>query len=480
MRRTLAVCTAALLGFTPLALTTPAAAAEPVVTITAPAEGARTVEAGTDVALSATVIDTPEEGVIPVVEEVSWTYNSVGEDLPRRIATPKFEGDAANWTATATWAVPGTLAPGAYVVKAITSTDGSEQRGSEEITVNVTRPSPQNVKASLINETTAAVTWDAAAGAPTGYVVRVNGRDLVAGGDFERIAGPNRYYTAVEVSQANFPESAETVFVASGENFPDALAAGPLAARNNAPLLLVPSSQPIPAQVTAELRRLSPSQIIVMGGPSAVSAGIEAELSGIAPVTRYGGADRYATAALAALGEGAPNERVFLATGLNFPDSLVAGAVAGEVDGTVLLTAPGSLPSVTADALGQLSPSEVVIAGGTDVVSDAVQAQVRAAVGAVPVTRAAGADRYGTSAALSRLAFPADTSEVYLATGLNYPDALAGAAVAGPNNAALLLTDPNCVPQPTLTEIGRFGTPQITVLGGPASVSDRAASLTPC
>jgi len=94
---------------------------------------------------------------------------------------------------------------------------------------------------------------------------------------------------------------------------------------------------------------------------------------------------------------------VFIATGDNFPDGLVAGAAAGVNSGPVLLTRKDSLPAVTIAELQRLHPDRIYIAGGTGVISAAVETQL-AAYG--PVTRLAGSDRYATAAAISNAVFP--------------------------------------------------------------------------
>lgn len=295
-----------------------------------------------------------------------------------------------------------------------------------------------------------------------------------------RIAGTDRYDTAIRISQATY-EAADAAYIANGEGFADALAAGPLAAGDGAPLLLVPRSGPVPAGVVAELRRLGVRQLYVMGGEAAISAQVETELRAIAPdVLRLEGTDRYNTAGLAAYVATERGRPVFLATGTDFPDALAAGAVAGRLGGSVMLTAPSSLPAITAQYLQLIEPSSVIVVGGGSVVAEPVLEQVRAAVPGVEVSRLAGADRYATAAAVSRLGTPGGADLVYLATGLNFPDALAGAAVAGPSGAALVLTDPRCVPAATLAEVQRLGAPQVVALGGPAVVSDAAQQLTPC
>ncbi|MER3387411.1 MAG: cell wall-binding repeat-containing protein [Microcella pacifica] len=154
---------------------------------------------------------------------------------------------------------------------------------------------------------------------------------------------------------------------------------------------------------------------------------------------RLFGADRYATAVAVsqeAFATGAPI--VFLASGADYPDALSAAPLAAAQGGPLLLTAPNRLPDVVAAELTRLDPAEVIITGGSAVVSDAVAAAVSDL--GFPVRRVFGADRYETSRNLIAQ-FAPPSSELYLATGRNYPDALAAAAAAGAVGAPVLLVN---------------------------------------
>lgn len=304
-----------------------------------------------------------------------------------------------------------------------------------------------------------------------------------------RLAGSDRYKTAVAISKANFVAPQDSVVVASGQSFPDALGAGPMGAFLNAPLLLVPTSGTLPSSVAAELDRLQTQQIIVVGGPAAVSNSMVAQLAKHAPANAtftIDGLNRYDTAAQTSDGFQPPitGVPVYLASGTTFPDALGGGAAAAIAGGTLLLTTPTKLPSETVTALKRIKPSKVVVLGGTGAISDTVLGQVKSTVGsAVPVTRVGGANRFETAAKVSAATVPS-AQEVFLANGMNYPDAMAGAPVSiyGPGDTfrPLLLTQANCVPKATLAEITRLGATKVTALGGTAAVSDAALSLKPC
>lgn len=189
-----------------------------------------------------------------------------------------------------------------------------------------------------------------------------------------------------------------------------------------------------------------------------------------ATTSRLAGPDRYATAAAVADASFSPGVPVaFVVTGMSFVDALPAGPAAADRGGPVLLTARGSLPSSTADALGRLRPGSIVVVGGAGAVSDDVVRQLDQYTEG-SVTRASGADRYATAAAVSSSTF-STASTVYVAGDARFSDALAGAPAANVDDAPLLLVSPNAVPSPTAEEIRRLGARRVVILGGTASVS---------
>jgi putative cell wall-binding protein len=197
-----------------------------------------------------------------------------------------------------------------------------------------------------------------------------------------RLAGSDRYATAAAVSRATFAPHPAAVYVASGLNFPDALAGASAAAHVGAPVLLV--SGGIPSSTAAELQRLAPAHIYVLGSAATVSAAIEAGLRqytmsrSASSVTRLGGPDRYATAVLIAQATYATADTLYIANGQNFPDAL-AGAPLG---GPLLLVPTGAVvpPEVLAE-VAHLAHSKLVVLGGPTSVSDAADAALHAAAG---------------------------------------------------------------------------------------------------
>ncbi|WP_285113564.1 cell wall-binding repeat-containing protein [Leifsonia sp. fls2-241-R2A-40a] len=200
-------------------------------------------------------------------------------------------------------------------------------------------------------------------------------KGFTAGG-VTRVSGSDRFETAAAVSRATAPVGPAAAYVVSGLSFPDALSAGALAARTaGAPLLLTTQSS-LPASTAAELKRLAPKSIVVVGGAQAVSAGVLTALKAYTTgsVSRISGSDRFETSAAAAAAYPAGTVKPYVASGLAFPDALSASAAAGTAKAPLLLTEPGAVPPSVAAQLNRLAASRITVVGGTDAVSDAVQA----------------------------------------------------------------------------------------------------------
>ena len=296
-----------------------------------------------------------------------------------------------------------------------------------------------------------------------------------------RIAGANRYDTSVSVAQA-FQPGVDRVYIATGLGYPDALSASAAAAHFGVPVLLTDPNE-VPASVITELKRLHPAKIVIVGSTASVGATVEKALKGLsfAPtVTRLGGVDRFDTSrriAADAFGAGS-TDNAYVVTGLNFPDALAASPAAAQYDGPVVLvrgTDP-SLDAATMSAISKLGVDNVKIAGTNATVSNGIEAQLDVLY---DVERFGGTDRFETSVLISNDAFPtADTA--YLATGLNFPDALAGGARAGAENAPMFTTRTDCVPASVLASIEALGVTKIVLLGGLPSLDANVEALTPC
>ena len=294
-------------------------------------------------------------------------------------------------------------------------------------------------------------------------------------GESVRVSGADRYATAAALSAATFAAKVPVAYVATGANFPDALAAGPAAAYAGGPVLLVGANE-IPGTTASELVRVKPDRIVVLGGTGAVSNAVVNALKPYATtgqVTRLAGANRYDTAAVISKAHFSPGvAAVYIATGANFPDALAGGAAAGMHDGPILLVEKGSLPGATAAELARLHPAKVVVLGSASVVSDAVAAQLASASGA-PVSRLYGSDRYQTAVQVSRANHAAGgPSTVYIATGVNFPDGLSADPVAGAAPGPLLLVPGTSLPSAVAAELARLAPDRVVVIGGRGVISD--------
>lgn len=297
----------------------------------------------------------------------------------------------------------------------------------------------------------------------------------------DRIGGVNRYETAVQVSQAGYGQGAGVVYVASGQVWADALTAGPAAAVEGGPLLLVRETE-APAVVLDEIERLGAARVVIVGGEPSVSAEVEAAIAGIASVTeveRLGGVNRYETSRMVADYAFESAEGAYVTTGKRFPDALSAGAAAGHLQWPLLLVNTSvEVPAETTALLDGLGAERVRIVGSADAVPTSNAGQFVDA--GFAVARQGGTDRYMTSAIVTLSAFDAAPEGAFLANGLLFPDALAGGALAGAEGSPLLITREGCVPQRVLDALAQLSPASVTLLGAEPSLSAEVAGLVAC
>jgi len=283
----------------------------------------------------------------------------------------------------------------------------------------------------------------------------------------DRIYGNTLYDTAVEISKRGW-DFAPVVVLATGRNFPDALTGTVLARKVNGPLLLTDSNRLNP-EVAAELKRLGTQEVYLLGGTVALNAGIEESLKdlGILP-RRLSGWDQYGTAAEIARVAAPSSNQAFLVNGELFPDALSISSYAAAQGIPVLLTRSDSLPLETVKALTDLGVSEVTLIGGKAVIKDSIEEQLSKLPQPIKVTtRYAGYDQYETNTeVLNHLSF--DTSKIYVATGENFPDALAGAALAAKSNTPILLIPSSTLGNSTTAYLNekRASGAAFTIFGG--------------
>jgi len=251
----------------------------------------------------------------------------------------------------------------------------------------------------------------------------------------ERLAGASRTLTAIEVSKEGWPEGSSAVVLTRGDDFPDALAGSTLAAAYSSPILLT-DSKTLSPETDSEITRLHPTTIYILGGTGAVSASVESYLSSKYIVKRLAGSSRYDTAAAIAsyLKDAGKlkTTKAIIAYARNFPDALAISSWAAYNSVPILLSETNAVPDATSNALDDLGITQTIIVGGTGVIGSGVESQLPSP------TRYGGASRYETAVnIINGLELKTDT--MFVATGENFPDALAGSALAAKTGSAIVL-----------------------------------------
>ncbi len=325
----------------------------------------------------------------------------------------------------------------------------------------------------------ATYTWSVRAGNNSGWSEYAPVRSFVSVQPLTitstRIAGSNRYATAVEVSKAGWSGGAATVLLARGDDYADALAGVPLAYRLDAPILLT-RTDVLTSETAAEIERLGAARVIILGGEAAISHGVKLELEGNGfMVERIAGMNRYATAALIAhrlKEEGVQFSAAFIAVGTNFADALAASSYAAVLGQPILLTSAKALSPATADAINAFGLTQTIVCGGEAAVSKDV-------VDMLPnPLRIAGVNRYATAVALAEVFLLPETKQISIATGLNFPDAIAGGVLAAKmNHGVLLVRGDRSEPDPVVQDIlADRQISAVTLFGGSGAISDDMAA----
>lgn len=252
-----------------------------------------------------------------------------------------------------------------------------------------------------------------------------------------RLAGTNRYETAVEIALIGWPLGTNSVILARSDNIADALAGIPLAFKLDAPLLLT-NTNTIPIETKKALSQLDPKYIYILGGTGAISESVEQELESCYSIIRIAGKSRYDTAAkIAELVSPKITDTVVIVNGDNWPDALAVAPIAASNGFPILLNGSDYLHSITRDTLTLLAPEKVIIVGGTRAISNLVEEEL---IGYNTI-RVAGSTRYDTAIELIKFFSPC-LKTVFFASGLEKSqgvDAIAGAALAAKNKVSLLL-----------------------------------------
>jgi N-acetylmuramoyl-L-alanine amidase len=282
--------------------------------------------------------------------------------------------------------------------------------------------------------------------------------------DYDRIGGEDRFEVAVNLSKKYWPESSDVVVLSNYNAFADALAAGPLAYKHNAPVLLTHPDK-LTSTTKEELSRLSPSKVIIAGGTGSVSGQIENELLGMGiSITRYGGKDRFEVAVNIAKEFSNPKS-IILTNSQAFADALSVSPYASRNGVPILLTRTNNIGEGTKDYIKESNIQHTYIIGGKGSVSNSVQKGLPSPI------RIGGKDRYEVASNIFEQ-FNFDKSGAFIATGLTFADALTGSVPAAKENTGILLTKPNSLPDSSLATLVKNKVKRFSLLGGQASVGE--------
>lgn len=285
-----------------------------------------------------------------------------------------------------------------------------------------------------------------------------------------RVYGNTRFETSYKLFDMGW-SSSDTVILANGMDYPDALTAAPLAGKYNAPILLsrntTLASQP---DLKASLMNKGVKNVIIIGGETAISNGIQNEIASLGiNVRRIGGRDRYETSVLIAKEVGVNNGEISLAYGMSFADGLSISSVAAKRQSPILLTRTDYIPDVVKAFINENNINKTYIIGSTTVITDGVVSQTKGP------ERLGGANRYETNAKIfQRFKSELNLDSVFIASGLSFPDALSSSALAAKNGNFVLLSNIRQVEgtvRNILTEI-RPQVNNIYVLGSNVVIAD--------
>lgn len=296
-------------------------------------------------------------------------------------------------------------------------------------------------------------------------------------GDVVRLPGSQRYETAANIA-GQYQPGMDRLFLATGADYPDALAASAIAGMQGAPILLVRPGAPgkpdaIPSDTEWMLKTLYPREIVVLGGTNTIDGGVVSQVKKLVPtatVARVQGENRYDTALNLLERYGDDGATVSVANGTGFADALTASAIGAERGEPMILVQPTNVPRVLDGALEGGTIDGAHVYGGTGAVSEDVRRDLAERLGS-SVGRTGGENRWETSEAVAARYGPG-VEVVYVATGTSFPDALAGGAIAGRDGVPVVLTSRDNLTNPSRSALERLKPGRIVVLGGEGAVSE--------
>lgn len=297
-----------------------------------------------------------------------------------------------------------------------------------------------------------------------------------------RLYGMTSVETAVEISKNGWPSLEEKeltiggnkmngsfVILASGDSFPDSLAASPLGSHLDSPILLVKNNR-LSESVKEELKRLNPSHVLMIGGGNAISQEVENEIKNLSiEINRIFGVDRYETAV--AINNAIPytTNKAFVVSGQNYPDALSIASYSGSMQYPVLFVQKVKVPQSVRTYMKENEITKTYVIGGQGILSNKVVDNLPGPF------RIYGVDRYETNYKVHQTFASEESDSVYFATGGKYPDALSISPLAARTNSPVVLVDKNVNSnlQKTINVFSNRN--NYRILGGPGALSTEKA-----
>lgn len=258
-----------------------------------------------------------------------------------------------------------------------------------------------------------------------------------------RLSGSTRYETsracASEIRRLRNFELFNTIILAYGENFPDALGASLLAKYYKAPIIMSNSSQETSNINYIKSNLADGGRIILLGGAGVISTEFEKRLRGlsiVSEVLRFGGSDRFETNSQILNAVTSGDDSVLICNADNFPDSLSASAT-----GLPIMIVRNSLTASQISYIKNHKDVKYFLVGGTGVLPELINTQIKQITGKPVLKRFAGADRFVTSQLVAKYFFPSSANMI-LTYAYNFPDGLSGGPLCQEMGAPLVLAAP--------------------------------------
>jgi putative cell wall-binding protein len=290
----------------------------------------------------------------------------------------------------------------------------------------------------------------------------------------ERLAGLTRIETSIAIAKEQYTDNKpDAIVLATANDFPDALAGSRLAYKYNAPLLLVNKSVSDSKSgldyITTNLSKNK--NVYILGGTGVISTEVSDYLTAQGyNVIRIAGKDRYET-----------NQKIIdylnpikgtplvLTTGEGFADSLSVSSVVDIKGYSLLLNGKDTLSTNASNYITNVQPTTVYVIGGTGVLSNNIETEIKKINGGINIVRLGGVDRYETSMMIAQH-FNLTTDTIAVAIGTDFPDALSGSVLAARRNSSVLLIDNNDITKQKAL-INKQKIMNVIILGGEGVIS---------